>query len=71
MRFAIELIGVQLFVAKIKINNINSQNMFIKIGFKECSRSDIFQEITFNLEVNSVWIHFVQSITTDFKYHLL
>ncbi len=71
MRFAIELIGVQLFVAKIKINNINSQNMFIKIGFKECSRSHIFQEITFNLEVNSVWIDFVQNITTDFKYHLL
>jgi len=71
MRFAVEVIEVEQFVAKIKFNNTNSQKMFIKFGFKECSRSEVFEEITYNLVVNSVWFDFVKNSTHKFEYELL
>ena len=37
---------------KIKMDNVASINMFSKMQFREESRSEVFQEITFRLEVN-------------------
>lgn len=46
LTFCREVIGVQTFVAKIKDTNHVSLSMFSKIGFKEVSASEIFQEKT-------------------------
>ncbi|RWS17787.1 N-acetyltransferase 9-like protein [Dinothrombium tinctorium] len=53
MRFALDIIGIHVFEAKIKFDNTASQRMFEKLGFKETQRSDIFQEITYILNVKS------------------
>ena len=71
MRFAIEIIGVKRFVAKIKYNNKSSQNMFIRFGFTEESRSDIFNEITYNLEVNDNLCQTLKNELQVFEFKLL
>lgn len=71
MWFAIDVIRVKKFVAKIKYNNISSQNMFIKFGFSEESRSDVFEEITFALEVDDQWLQKIESDVKDVKYVLV
>ncbi|XP_054169160.1 N-acetyltransferase 9-like protein [Oppia nitens] len=65
LRFAIQVIGVKIFVAKIKYNNKSSQNMFIKIGFNERSRSDVFEEITYDLTVNDMWFESIVKNNTN------
>ena len=47
--FCREMIGVRTFVAKIKNTNRASLSMFSKIGFKEVSASEVFQETTLEL----------------------
>lgn len=55
MKFGHQIVGVKKFEAKIKMNNFKSQNLFCKLGFIECSRSKVFEEITYeaNLTVNA------------------
>ena len=40
------------FVAKIGYNNVASQSLFQKLGYREHSRSAVFQEITFVLQIS-------------------
>jgi len=68
MLFAMEIIKVTTFVAKIKYDNYGSQQMFEKLGFKEECRSDIFQEITFILITDSEYLQFLKgSISLNYK----
>ena len=71
IRFGTEIIGIKRFVAKIKYNNNSSQHLFTKFGFKEESRSDIFSEITYCLEINDNYIQDLKTQTKDFEYVLL
>eukprot|EP01054_Gregarina_sp_Poly1_P009818 Gregarina_sp_Poly_1__9817@NODE_629_length_7064_cov_625_434043_g482_i0_p5_GENE_NODE_629_length_7064_cov_625_434043_g482_i0NODE_629_length_7064_cov_625_434043_g482_i0_p5_ORF_typecomplete_len131_score20_20Acetyltransf_3/PF13302_7/6_1e20Acetyltransf_4/PF13420_7/4_3e08FR47/PF08445_10/3_4e07Acetyltransf_8/PF13523_6/9_4e07Acetyltransf_1/PF00583_25/5e06Acetyltransf_10/PF13673_7/1_9e05Acetyltransf_7/PF13508_7/0_017Gly_acyl_tr_C/PF08444_10/0_12_NODE_629_length_7064_cov_625_434043_g482_i064626854 len=43
--------GTQRILAKIKNENIPSRRFFMKLGFKEVSRSHYFQEISMELEL--------------------
>lgn len=52
MRYGLEELKVTHITAKIGYSNKPSINMFKKIGFKEISKSDIFQEITLELQLN-------------------
>lgn len=48
LSYAMEALGVKMFVAKIGLDNERSIRMFEKMGFKEESRSEVFQEVTLN-----------------------
>ncbi|XP_003743050.1 N-acetyltransferase 9-like protein [Galendromus occidentalis] len=54
LRFAIDELASKSFVARIKTDNVGSQEMFLKMGFKKVSVSQVFQEITFNADVRDV-----------------
>ena len=47
--YAFNKLGVADFIVKIGVSNIESIGLFSKLGFKERSRSEVFQEITFHL----------------------
>ncbi|ESO85790.1 hypothetical protein LOTGIDRAFT_195719 [Lottia gigantea] len=49
MRYGMETLHVNKFVAKIGYGNQPSQGMFKKLGFEEVSRSDVFEEVTMEL----------------------
>ena len=50
MNYAIEHLRINQFEAKIKCDNEPSINLFQKLGFKEKTRSQVFNEITFVLD---------------------
>ena len=51
IRYGVEILKLEKFEAKIKIENISSIRLFEKIGFQEKSRSEVFREITYELEI--------------------
>ncbi|XP_015881030.3 GCN5-related N-acetyltransferase 9 isoform X4 [Ziziphus jujuba] len=51
MAFAVKNLGIHIFRAKIGESNSASLNMFRKLGFEETSYSEIFQEVTLELQV--------------------
>lgn len=55
LKYGATLLGINKFVAKIGYENINSQQLFNKFKFSEQSRSDVFQEITLERNVDSEW----------------
>merc|ERR1712098_339699 len=61
LRFGVKKLGIQIFEAKIKMSNNASIKMFQKIGFKEISRSDVFEEITLSLHVNDEFCQWLQN----------
>ncbi|CAG2107169.1 unnamed protein product [Medioppia subpectinata] len=71
MRFANEVIGVQKFVVKIKYSNEGSHAMFTRFGFREVSRSDVFEEITYELVADQQWVDGIRSDTNYIQYVLL
>lgn len=60
LRYAMDTLRVEIFEAKIKLDNLGSITMFQKLKFQEVSRSDAFQEITFRVDVNDPgWKEFI------------
>ncbi|XP_075981947.1 microtubule-associated Nat9 isoform X2 [Anticarsia gemmatalis] len=53
--YGIEHVHLKLFEAKISLSNVISINMFKKLGFREKSKSEVFQEITLEKEVSEEW----------------
>lgn len=49
------------FVAKIGFNNVKSINMFTKMKFSESSRSEVFQEITFERCCTDDWLEWLHT----------
>ncbi|XP_064618410.1 N-acetyltransferase 9-like protein [Liolophura sinensis] len=52
MRYGTDKLGIQRFTAKVGLANNTSLRLFEKIGFREISRSEIFQEVTLELPVS-------------------
>ncbi|XP_047523216.1 N-acetyltransferase 9 [Pieris napi] len=63
--YGIDFIELKKYEAKISFSNERSINMFTKLGFKEESRSIIFNEITFAKTVTNEWC---VSLKDNFKY---
>ncbi|XP_013196162.1 alpha/beta-tubulin-N-acetyltransferase 9 isoform X2 [Amyelois transitella] len=57
--YGIQFIGLKVYEAKISMSNHKSIQMFKKLDFKEKSKSDVFQEITFERNVTSVWLEWL------------
>nr|XP_023929634.1 N-acetyltransferase 9-like protein [Quercus suber] len=51
MAFAVESLGIHIFRAKIGESNGSSLTLFRKLGFEEASYSEIFKEVTLELQV--------------------
>ena len=64
LRYGVDHLKLRTFLAKIKTGNLASINMFSKIGFKEVSRSEIFDEITFEMKVESEFLELLNKNTT-------
>jgi len=54
LRYGLETLGIQKFCAKIKFGNVASEKLFAKLGFQEVSRSQVFSETTFDLDLTQV-----------------
>lgn len=72
MKFAHQIVGINQFEAKIKYNNVASQNLFVNVfGFVEISRSDVFEEITFLADLNQDGVRLKQMLNeTQVEYRL-
>ncbi|OWF37494.1 N-acetyltransferase 9-like protein [Mizuhopecten yessoensis] len=46
MQYGVQTLKVQEFTAKIGFSNVASIQLFHKLGFKEVSRSEVFEEVT-------------------------
>ncbi len=62
MKFGANYLKCKRFVAKIGFSNQKSQRMFEKMEFIEVSRSDVFQEITYERECTKEWLDWLESI---------
>ena len=51
LRYGSEVLGIETFTAKIKFGNVASEKLFAKLGFVVESRSEVFEETTFQLKV--------------------
>ncbi|KAF6024996.1 NAT9 [Bugula neritina] len=51
MNYGVLTLGVDTFIVKIGYQNTPSIELFKKLGFQEISRSEAFQEITFQLSI--------------------
>lgn len=61
--YLISNFNVKIFIAKIGYDNKASINLFKKLGFKEMSQSDIFEEFTFELDN----ISYFKNLTSHLK----
>ena len=46
--------GIRKFLAKIGESNMTSQRLFQSLKFREVSRSTVFREVTFGLDVSDI-----------------
>ena len=60
LRYGAEVLNIKQFQAKIKMSNVASQRMFLKIGFTETSRSEVFSEITYTCNADSMFLEWLQ-----------
>ncbi|BES87632.1 N-acetyltransferase 9 (GCN5-related [Nesidiocoris tenuis] len=67
IRYGIEAIGIKRFQAVISLKNATSINMFEKLDFEKMSVSEVFDEVTFEREVNSDFIRFILDRTLNYS----
>ncbi|XP_001605881.1 N-acetyltransferase 9-like protein isoform X2 [Nasonia vitripennis] len=63
LQYGIEKLDIKKYSAKISMDNQKSISMFTKLGFKEISRSEVFQEITLERIVDNEWRDWLKSRT--------
>ena len=74
------MLGIETFTAKIKFGNVASEKLFAKLGFVVESRSEVFEETTFQLKVeilqgvinNCVFFpcQIINSVINEYPVHL-
>ncbi|XP_025095137.1 N-acetyltransferase 9-like protein isoform X2 [Pomacea canaliculata] len=66
LRYGVEVLGVTKFVAKIGEDNKPSISLFSQLGFTETSRSEVFVEVTMELQVAEGTLTVIASFTPAF-----
>ncbi|KAL8565031.1 hypothetical protein ACOMHN_003407 [Nucella lapillus] len=66
MRYGVEKLELKKYVAKIGLQNEPSIRLFTHLSFTETSRSEVFQEITMEVEVSEQLTLLLQSLTSHF-----
>lgn len=61
MKFGQNYLNCEKFIAKIGFSNDKSQRMFERMHFNEISRSEVFQEITYERECTKDWLDWLDS----------
>lgn len=67
LRFGISYLQVREFMVKIGCDNLNSINMFTKMGFQEICRSQVFNEVTLSKVVDDTWVKQIESELKPYK----
>ncbi|XP_075225450.1 microtubule-associated Nat9 isoform X2 [Lycorma delicatula] len=67
IRYGIEELKINKFIAKISKTNKRSIIMFKKMGFEKESESEIFQEITLIKNVSDDWIKWLKSELKNYE----
>ncbi|XP_041364872.1 N-acetyltransferase 9-like protein isoform X2 [Gigantopelta aegis] len=70
MRYGVEVLHLDRITAKIGYDNKPSICMFMKLGFTEVSRSDIFQEVTLELNIMDGVRVMIEDDTPHFKIEM-
>ncbi|XP_018009998.1 N-acetyltransferase 9-like protein [Hyalella azteca] len=63
LRYCAQNLNIEKFVAKIGYQNAPSINLFTSLGFKEITRSEVFQEITMEKKLTKSWLNWMMSET--------
>lgn len=66
MDYGITNLGIQKYEAKIGCSNVASLTLFQKLGFTEVSVSEVFKEVTLEMQVT----HSVQQLLTQATSHI-
>ncbi|KAF2363984.1 GNAT domain, partial [Trinorchestia longiramus] len=66
LRYCVENLKVSKFLAKIGYANEPSMKLFRSLHFKEISRSEVFQELTFELVVADDWKRWLSEGTSSY-----
>ncbi|XP_070580117.1 alpha/beta-tubulin-N-acetyltransferase 9-like isoform X2 [Ptychodera flava] len=64
MRYGIDQLRMSKYTAKIGCQNTRSLAMFQKIGFKEVSVSEVFQEVTLELPITDSFLSWLRDETS-------
>lgn len=67
LKYGQSQLNCDCFISKIGYTNEKSIKMFEKLGFTEISRSDVFQEITFECVVTKEWIEWLDLNIKQFE----
>lgn len=66
LRYGVEMLDIVRFQAKIGYANSASLRMFEKLGFRETSRSDVFEEVTLQVSVDKHWLGIVSGLCSEY-----
>ncbi|KAK3916025.1 N-acetyltransferase 9-like protein [Frankliniella fusca] len=67
LRYGVECINIEVYEAKIKLDNEASKNMFTKIGFTQVSLSEVFGECTLQLLKTNDWLKWLLDETNSYR----
>ncbi|XP_067132104.1 N-acetyltransferase 9-like protein [Centruroides vittatus] len=67
MRYGIEELKITSYIAKIKMKNLISIQIFEKIGFNKISESDFFQEVTLELLLDDHFYSYLMDCTLSYN----
>jgi len=72
MRFSMDVIGIETFEAKIKIDNAASLRLFDSFHFVESNRSEIFNEVTLSFHgTDQEAVQFLHNHSDFINYNLI
>ncbi|CAH1794231.1 unnamed protein product [Owenia fusiformis] len=67
MKYGIDELNVSVYTVKIGFDNNISLNMFTKLGFSEVSKSEVFKEVTLQLDINEDFLKYLDAKTEHLK----